>query len=80
MSLVSEINIIKNLVREYSRTIGGVEAERIQHYGDIAVSKLKEHNFELEEEERVILLETIRDYGEGLPLTRITSLLNHPLE
>ncbi len=80
MTFVSEINIIKNLVREYSRTAGGLEGERIQHYGDTAIQKLVEHNFRLTEEEQVVLLEAIQKFGEGLPLVRVTSLVCNPLE
>lgn len=79
MTFTSEINIIANLVREYWKTIGGIEGNRIQHYGESAINKLRNHDLELKEEERAILVEAIRDYGSDLPLVRISSLLNHPL-
>lgn len=59
---------------------GGLEGNRIQHYGETAIEKLRNHNFNLLEEERVILLEAIASYGSDLPLVRLTSLLNHPLQ
>ena len=80
MNYASEINIIANLVKEYWTTVGGLEGNRIQHYGESAIQKLRNHNFSLEEDERVILLEAINTYGSDLPLVKITSLLNHPFQ
>ena len=79
MTFTSEINIIKNLVREYSRAAEGLEGERIQHYGDIAIQKLRDHDFDFTEEEQTILLEAIQKFGDGLPLVRVTSLVCYPL-
>jgi len=79
MNFTSEINIIGNLVRDYSKTTESLEGERILHYGDLAVQKLKSHNFNLDGEERKVLLEAIEKFGEGLPLVRILSLIHHPL-
>lgn len=78
MNFTSEINIIKNLVREYWTEVGGIEGNRIQHYGEIAVSKLQEHNFNLSDDEREILAEVID--RSDIPLTRVSSLVHHPLE
>lgn len=80
MSFLSEINILMNLVREYYSTIGGVEGNRIQHFGESAINKLRAHDLNLSLDEQEILMSALNHCGQEFELTRIRSLLQYPLE
>lgn len=75
MEYLTEVGFLDKLINSYSSHIGGVEGERILHYGKKAVMKLYQKDFNLDYDETLALYEAIYDYGnpEHYPLSLMIS-------
>jgi hypothetical protein len=75
MEYLTEVGHIDKLINSYSRHIGGVEGERLLHYGKSAVMKLYQKDFNLDFDETLVLYEAMYDFGnpESYPLSLMVS-------